>query len=605
MRSLLITVYFSVFFSCFFGKAQSTNTAGSLNQNFTITTSPNTNLSELEVRGNKLITQNFQNSPTGSQFTGNFTPDARWNSMGSLTPAIGSPVLLNGFRTQTDGRALTMGFSTSLALPSGNILNPSLSNPFIEWIGNSSVSPTLTPGNLDFNYATQPTGGQRVATFTIQPVTPTAPFNFNAFAYARANCLLGQLQSGVYGGLASTDKWVGIGNVTTNTSSFIGTRVQSNGVNIITGIENTNLFIQFSAGSSTVQSTIPAGLKFKGDVGTSTVTEIMNIDPEGRIDMGVFVGLPTFTIPQFNYNLAVSGKRAAAPNSTSNDQIGVGLFARPSSPLSTQSGFRQYAVYADADGGNQNGGVFAVFCNVNNEGANDYSGNFNGKVVASAYIPASDKRLKKDIKKEESAIEKIMLLKPVSYTYDKPASKWMNLEYSKTSHGFIADEVKEVFPEMVNEFDEPVMGNAKELQVAKKFKAVNYIQLISVLTKGMQEQQAEITALKNALAASRTVVLSNKTDLPAEIENKAFSLSQNVPNPFSERTTISYSIPTNVTKAVLAVFDLNGRMLQQYNLLQGKNQLTINGNSFGAGMYIYSLIADGQEVVSKRMVLTK
>ncbi len=181
----------------------------------------------------------------------------------------------------------------------------------------------------------------------------------------------------------------------------------------------------------------------------------------------------------------------------------------------------------------------------------------------------------------------------------------MNLEYNKTSHGFIADEVKEIFPEMVNEFDEPVMGNAKELQGAKKFKAVNYIQLISVLTKGMQEQQAEITALKNELAASRTVVLSNKTALPAEVENKAFSLSQNVPNPFSERTTISYSIPTNVTKALLAIFDLNGRMLQQYTLLQGKNQLTISGNSFPAGMYIYSLIADGQEVVSKRMILTK
>ena len=158
---------------------------------------------------------------------------------------------------------------------------------------------------------------------------------------------------------------------------------------------------------------------------------------------------------------------------------------------------------------------------------------------------------------------------------------------------------------MVNEFDEPVMGNAKELQAARKFKAVNYIQLISVLTKGMQEQQAEITALKNALAASRTLVINNKTALPAEIENKAFSLSQNVPNPFSERTTISYSIPTNITKAILAVFDLNGRMLQQYNLQQGKNQLTINGNSFPAGMYVYSLIADGQEVVSKRMILTK
>ena len=50
---------------------------------------------------------------------------------------------------------------------------------------------------------------------------------------------------------------------------------------------------------------------------------------------------------------------------------------------------------------------------------------------------------------------------------------------------------------------------------------------------------------------------------------------------------------------------VNGKMLLQYNLQQGKNQVTINGSQLAAGMYIYSLIADGAEVVSKRMVLTK
>jgi Secretion system C-terminal sorting domain len=112
--------------------------------------------------------------------------------------------------------------------------------------------------------------------------------------------------------------------------------------------------------------------------------------------------------------------------------------------------------------------------------------------------------------------------------------------------------------------------------------------------------------LKTQIATSKnTFVLNDKTNLPAEIENKAFTLSQNTPNPFSEKTTINYTIPSNVNKAMLAIFDLNGKMLLQYNLQQGKNQLTINGNSLSAGMYLYSLIADGQEVLSKRMVLTK
>jgi hypothetical protein len=61
-----------------------------------------------------------------------------------------------------------------------------------------------------------------------------------------------------------------------------------------------------------------------------------------------------------------------------------------------------------------------------------------------------------------------------------------------------------------------------------------------------------------------------------------------------------------VNKAILGVFDLNGKMLLQFNLQAGKsNQVQVNGNTLGAGMYIYSIIADGQEVISKRMILTK
>lgn len=608
MKRLILTVYVTVFLGCFFGKAQVTRSNLNVVPNNPIT-SP-TNISQLEVSG-RLITQNafvgLGNPPAGQQ-TGEFGTAAYWNSMGNLN-IPGATQVLNGFRTQTNGKGLAWGHSIpNTGQPNAGIV----SNSFIEIIGNNTIpaipstDPNVTEpsGNLDFNFAQSPTGaaGVRKTALTIQPVTNVfGTPQFDAYTYARANCLIGQLQSGTYGGFNTSDKWVGIGNVTTSISSYIGTRVQSNSANLITGVESTTPFIQFNTAGN---NTLPNGLKFRGDNG-STINEVMSMDVQGRIDMGAFVNTSSFTLAPFNYNLFVSGKNVAASNTVLNDQIGVGVYARPSSPASLQTTYRQYAVYGEANGGNQNGSAIGIYGNVINEGANDYSGNFNGKVVASAFITASDKRLKKGIKEEVSAIEKIMQLKPVSYTYDKTVSKWMNLEYNKTSHGFIADEVLAVFPEMVNEFNEPVMGNAKELEAARKFKAVNYIQLISVLTKGMQEQQAEITALKNEIAASKTMVLNNKTSLPTEIENRAFSLSQNVPNPFSEKTTISYTIPLNVNKAVLAVFDLNGRMLQQYTLLQGKNQLTINGNSFPAGMYIYSLIADGQEVVSKRMILTK
>lgn len=178
----------------------------------------------------------------------------------------------------------------------------------------------------------------------------------------------------------------------------------------------------------------------------------------------------------------------------------------------------------------------------------------------------------------------------------------------KLQHGLISQEVEKIFPELVIDAYAPnSSSNKNEDGKPVAYKALNYMGLISMLLKGIQEQQVQIDELKNKLetATSNTLVVTDKNSLPAEIQNKAFALSQNVPNPFSENTTISYTIPATAGKAILAVFDLNGKMLLQYNLQQGKNTITVKGNTLTAGMYLYSLIADGQEVLSKRMVLTK
>jgi hypothetical protein len=95
--------------------------------------------------------------------------------------------------------------------------------------------------------------------------------------------------------------------------------------------------------------------------------------------------------------------------------------------------------------------------------------------------------------------------------------------------------------------------------------------------------------------------LKRKTNANA----KGYTLAQNVPNPFASSTTIQYTLPQNTGNALLAVFDLNGKMLLQYNLAKSSNSIIINGNTLVPGMYIYSLIVNGNEVVSKKMVLTK
>ena len=83
-------------------------------------------------------------------------------------------------------------------------------------------------------------------------------------------------------------------------------------------------------------------------------------------------------------------------------------------------------------------------------------------------------------------------------------------------------------------------------------------------------------------------------------------LMQNTPNPFSQNTKIGYYLPTDTREATIRVYDMNGAEIAVYPIVSfGQGELTINGGTFRAGMYLYSLIADGQLVDTKQMILTK
>jgi len=167
--------------------------------------------------------------------------------------------------------------------------------------------------------------------------------------------------------------------------------------------------------------------------------------------------------------------------------------------------------------------------------------------------------------------------------------------------GLLAQEVKTVFPELVKKDKNGLLS-------------VNYIGLIPVLIESIKEQQKQIEDLTTQIKAttsgsskapssssSTTVSKSNSLDetLPA-------SLYQNNPNPFSQTTQIKYYLPKTVSKALLCIYDLQGKQLKQILITErGEGTQTINGSEFSAGIYLYGLIADGQQVDVKRMVLTE
>lgn len=93
------------------------------------------------------------------------------------------------------------------------------------------------------------------------------------------------------------------------------------------------------------------------------------------------------------------------------------------------------------------------------------------------------------------------------------------------------------------------------------------------------------------------------------IEDVAFEnglrLSSNMPNPFSDNTTINYELQEN-TKVTFRVMDMNGKVVFESlegNKAAGPYTLNFNGTELANGLYNYSIITENS-TVSKRMLVT-
>lgn len=94
--------------------------------------------------------------------------------------------------------------------------------------------------------------------------------------------------------------------------------------------------------------------------------------------------------------------------------------------------------------------------------------------------------------------------------------------------------------------------------------------------------------------------------LKSETLTESAVLFQNTPNPFSTSTEIKYYLPEQVQQAYLYIFNMQGTLLKTTKLNEREyGQITINASELNPGMYIYSLVTDGKEVDTKRMILTE
>ncbi len=103
---------------------------------------------------------------------------------------------------------------------------------------------------------------------------------------------------------------------------------------------------------------------------------------------------------------------------------------------------------------------------------------------------------------------------------------------------------------------------------------------------------------------AKTYNLSVPTSIE-ELDATKFDLTDNAPNPFSDKTNILFSTPKQ-TNVELTVFNMLGKVVFQnkYQAKQGKNNIEFSADKLSGGLYIYSL-SNGSEVRTGKMLVTK
>jgi hypothetical protein len=287
--------------------------------------------------------------------------------------------------------------------------------------------------------------------------------------------------------------------------------------------------------------------------------------------------------------------------------------------------------------GGAGGWITGVFPNPPIPLANPYLSVLNGDITTTGnfygtnIFITSDERLKKNIVKLPEW-KKIFDIE--SYTY-----QYVDQKHNLNSYGFLAQDVYKSIPELTSGWGDAL--------------SVNYIGFIPFLSQGLKEHEDRLVAIEEVIETEKQILeqvklldsenneLKNQNELLKErleaLERKLESicqlpclqegsvksentringgtlelmdnaiLYQNEPNPFTSSTVIRYYLPEGTKNSKITVKNADGKIVGEYqNLINGNGSITIEPGNLAANTYYYSLIIDGIEVETKKMILIR
>ncbi len=227
-----------------------------------------------------------------------------------------------------------------------------------------------------------------------------------------------------------------------------------------------------------------------------------------------------------------------------------------------------------------------------------------GQAYAYGWNTISDSTLKENVRTIPNALNKVLKLQGVTYNLKQTASadnSSKDLSYpSSRKMGLIAQAVERVAPEVVTTTSDGI-------------KTVAYGNLVGLLIEAMKQEDTKVNLLQHKLDSCIAInQTSNKKHVNVISSDSAFGDIQQ-PRlypckscPVNKNTSIHCYIPSDSKDASLLVFDINGALKKSIPI-NGKNEqyVSINGNNLVAGMYYYSLVVNGEEVDTKKIILTE
>ena len=274
----------------------------------------------------------------------------------------------------------------------------------------------------------------------------------------------------------STHSWsIAAGGTAGNAISFTQAMTLDASGNLLVGATSAVGRFTLENAATTVEMT----LRSTGGVGTNNRARIIGGYEAGGSDYGGYLAFNTTSTSNVNGERAriTSGGDLLVGTTSTNETSGTGgRFGADGYVRSTRAGSTSAASTLDVYSTGASAFRFYV----------DMAGTvFATNTTISAI---SDQRLKENIEDIDAGLNAVMALKPRKFDWKSGKGKDI-----KGDRGFIAQEFEQVFPDLIDEWKDPAPEGEEPYKSVRQ-------DLIPVLVKAIQEQQAIITDLRARVA---------------------------------------------------------------------------------------------------------